>query len=243
MTVTSYWSIVPTFLKPDALEGDKSAVAGQLAADFAGYLSAGLDESGRNSYEPHFPGSEIGADLARKHVEGEANAFSWYAWPPRNVPECRRRLAALHAEWSGLVTLDIPRLAVQASAALGFVDTHAYDHTLSMSDYMMFYGDTPRPDLHPRMQKYLVNKRVRLLLLCGQQENSALQAMKVYMRRVMLHPTGKSNGGNWMHVTNPDARNYAEQIGMFTSPYSGSCTTDSVQAQSTVSTEELGAVL
>lgn len=209
MSLVSYWSIVPVFLKPDALEGENSVMPGRRAADFAMFLAAGLDEPDRLAYDPCFPESAAGAGLARRHVAGESGAFSWYEWPPADVPGCQRRLAELHAEWAGLPSVDVPRIVTRASAALGFEVTQVTDMILTLDDYMVFYGDTPRPDLHPRMQRYLVDRPIRLLMMCGKQQNSALQAMKTYLRRVLVHHSGRSSdGGNLIHVTNPDASNY-----------------------------------
>ncbi|MBB2910622.1 hypothetical protein FHS43_001885 [Streptosporangium becharense] len=211
MSLVSYWSIVPVFLKPDALEGENSVMPGRRAADFAMFLAAGLDEPDRLAYDPCFPESAAGAGLARRHVAGESGAFSWYEWPPADVPGCQRRLAELHAEWAGLPSVDVPRIVTRASAALGFEVTQVTDMILTLDDYMVFYGDTPRPDLHPRMQRYLVDRPIRLLMMCGKQQNSALQAMKTYLRRVLVHHSGRSSdGGNLIHVTNPDASNYPE---------------------------------
>ncbi len=214
-TVTSHWSIVPVVLKPDALEGENCAVPGTLAADFCAYLAADLDSGNLPLRAPHHEGSAAGAELARRHVSGEAGAFEWYAWPVRNVRDCRKRLEELYEIWRLIPSVEIPDVVVQASSALGFEAVHSFDRVLDMDDYMAFYRDTPRPELHPRMQKYLIGKKARLILLCGLQENSALQAMKTYLRRVMLHPTGKSDSGNWIHVTNADAANYPELMRLF----------------------------
>jgi hypothetical protein len=210
------WTVVPVFLKPDALEGPATTVSGPLAADFAGYLSSALDSLSSAGYQPHVPASAGAAELARNHVMAESRAISWYVLRTCELEACQTRLRSLAVEWAAARILPVEQVIRQACIALGFHVVLATDRVVTMEDYEAIYGDTDEPDMHPRMQAYIVGRRIRLLLLCGMQENSALHTMKAYLRRVMRYPTAEAYRiENWLHVTNPDASNYPELLAMF----------------------------
>ena len=95
--------------------------------------------------------------------------------------------------------------------------TLSVDHTFTADDFEAVYGRGDDPSTHPEAREFFVGSRVRMVLLCGQQENSALQVMKTYLRRVPRYTTPESyNLRNWLHVTNPDAWNYPDLIRRFT---------------------------
>ncbi|MBB5979885.1 hypothetical protein [Kribbella solani] len=202
-------------MKPDALGGATSVVDGKLAGDFCMHLAGFVNSEVQLNFTPNFENTIYGAELARRHVGAEADAFSWYKWPITDGASCQARLVELAPRIASRGEIKLVEIVQCVSLALGFEETMSTEHVLSVEDYMAFYRYTNRPDLHPRMQDYLVGKRVRLIMMCGQQENSALQAMKTFLRRVMLHHTGKSNGGNWIHVTNPDVPNYPELLRLY----------------------------
>lgn len=216
MNLVSCWTIVPIVLKPDALEGTSTNVSGLLAADFAFYLSDALDPDSPAAYQPHVPESEGAAELARNHVLAESRAFPWYVVRTRELESCQARLRFLAAGWAKLETLPVATVITEACVALGFHVVMSDDRIVTRDVYQALYGDTDEPSMHPRMQAYMMSRRVRLILLCGPQENSTLQMMKTYLRRVMRYPTADTYRiENWLHVTNPDAANYPELLSMF----------------------------
>ena len=215
VNVTAGWSIVPIFLKPDALSGETASVSGAVAADFAIYLAAALDSLSLPDYRPFVETSRSGAERAQRHAGNEMHAIWWYTAQLQSVVECQRRLHELHMRWANNASIDIPNVVLEASQALGFQLIHSVDRIVSTSEYLAFYGDTDRPEMHGIMRPYLLGKPIRLLLLCGQQENSALQIMKTYARYVMRYHSTKLRIENWIHVTNPDAANYPELLRMF----------------------------
>ena len=211
----SFWSIVPIFLKPDALEGEFTEVSGDTAADFAGYFAAALVDWHASSYIPILPSSKKGALRAKEHAGGEMRAIPWYKYPVLDAEDCYERLMQLHERWKHSSKIAIAEVVSSACQALGFHIVHSLDRVVTEADYMAFYGDTDQPDMHPKMTKYLLFKPIQLLLLCGKQENSALQLMKVFARYIMKFAEQPYSIENWIHVTNPDASNYHHLLAMF----------------------------
>lgn len=211
--VTHGWTVVPIMLKPDALDGPANTVAGPQAADFAIYLASALDGLRLPDYRPLVAASREGAERARERVLAEMATCRWYRMSWRDVDGCRQRLHALHRRWAPTGKVQVAEVVREATAAIGFHVAAATDRVVTLADYDVFYGDSPEPDMHTRMQQYLLGRPVRLILLCGQQENSALHVMKTYLRRVMRYPTSPHVGlENWCHVTNPDAPNFPQFV-------------------------------
>lgn len=228
MNLVSHWTVVPIVLKPDALEGPATSVIGPLAADFASYLCDALDPSSPPAHEPYVAESEGAAELARNHIIAESRAFPWYVLNLRQLESCRCRLRTLAAAWVKLENLPVVNVITEACMALGFDVVLSDDRIVTTEVYQALYGDTDEPSMHPKMRAYMMQRRVRLILLCGPQENSALQIMKTYLRRIMRYPTAASYRiENWLHVTNPDAANYPQLLSMF-----GTLSTGRVNSQS-----------
>ena len=216
------WTIVPIVIKPDALDDTAPFVSGAIAQDFGIYLAHGLDRLKTPDYEPRVAASRGGAALARQHVLGDLTAAPWYTLAVRDLLGCQHALRKLANEWAEKERVAVVDLIEQSCEALGFQRVCSVDLICSLDDYYTLYRDTGQPDMHPRMIEYFVGKRIRCILLCGDQENSALHILKAYLRRVMRYPTPESyNIQNWLHVTNPDASNFAELLRMFHSP--GNC--------------------
>lgn len=213
--LTARWSVVPIFLKPDALEGDATTVAGEIAADFVHYLREAVDSlSFPDDYVPRVEQSRNGALRAHRHATNEMTAISWYVLPLQDVRSVQDRLDELEREWAAAGRLRVGDLLVQTCMALGFRILQDRDRVLTAHDYGVLYGSSDLDTLE-KMRPFLVGKRVRLLVLCGQQENSALQIMKTYARYVMRYPTARVRMENWIHVSNPDEFNYPELLKMF----------------------------
>lgn len=213
MREESFWNTVPIFLKPDALVGTCTTVPGGLAADYAMYLSAALahlDEP--KNYHPFFDASPQGARNAREHVLKEMRELPWYTLSLKSVRSCQERLHGLHSSWSKSPEVEVSTIVSESCSALGFEIALVVDRILNADDYWSFYKDSDEPHMHPLMERYLVGNPVRLILLCGRQENSALQVMKTYLRRVMRYPTEAPKIQNWLHVTDPDASNFPDVL-------------------------------
>lgn len=207
------WTVVPMFLKPDALEGDHTKVKGPIAADFAAALAERLGTKLEHSLST----SDSGAGVARA-TERTASEIKKYAWLSDRVadgPRCGVRLGALRAIWMGVAEVAVADVVCAATQALGFEIAQSADRILTLDDYMAFYRYTDEPDMHERMKQYMLGKRVRLLLACGHQELSVLHIMKIYMRMVIRYPVEKPRMQNWLHVTDGDAPNYPELLRMF----------------------------
>lgn len=212
LRVASCWSVIPIVLKPDALEGDATLVQGALAADFAALLSIALDGQSSDNFEPLVSSSTEGEERARKHAQGEMDAIWWYTREILDAPRCKQRLQRLQAKWGNVRVLPVAEVIADACVAVGFDIVSSVDRILSLCEYMQMYRDTTKPAMHEKMTQFMVGKRVRHILLCGKQQNSALQLLKTYMRYVMRYPTTKPQIENWLHVTNPDASNYSELL-------------------------------
>jgi len=211
----SCWSIVPVLLKPDALTGDATHVGGLLAADFAALLSARLRDPVFEGYQPFVTTSLQGAARAKQHSDAEMKAIWWYTPEIKDLPGCHVRLHELHDKWKDADTVPVAQIIADASVALGFAIAVSVDRALTQAECLAFYRDTDQPDMHEKMQRFMVGQTVRFMLLCGQQENAALQLMKTYLRYVMRYPAAKRQIQNWIHVTNPDASNYPELLRMY----------------------------
>jgi hypothetical protein len=209
------WSIIPVMLKPDALEGHHTRIPGPSAADFAAHLAAAIDSRPEPCVVPLVPTSRAAAERARVHVTNEIAALDWYLPQIRDVPNCQRRLDELRAEWQNASSLAVADVIIASCVALGFTVTLSRSVTLTEADYAVVYRDTDPSPTDDERRRYLIGRPTTLLLLCGRQENSALQMMKTYLRYVCRYPTENARVENWVHVTNPNASNYPELLMMF----------------------------
>ena len=213
--LVSHSSVVPVMLKPDALDGEWTSVPGPLAADFAGYLSGAVESRSLGNDQALAASSPTGAARALADVEYERRLYAWYALLLQAITDCRERLATLQQRWASLPSVVVPEIVADAIVVLGFDIVGVADHVLSIDDDLLFCRHASQPSLHEKMQPYLIGRRVRLLLACGQQENSALQMMKTYLRTVVRYPLEEVTYQNWLHITDPDSAHYAALLRMY----------------------------
>lgn len=214
----SYWSVVPVMLKPDSLIGERASVDGGLAADYGVFFAAALDDlSLPDRYAPRCLGSTAAAIAAARHAKNEMDEITWYASLVQRKEECQRNLRAVAQCWGQEPRVSVSGVIENSIRALGFRIVSTCERTLRVDDYKAMYGDTRRTaEVSAGLQESLVGKVARMLLLCGHQENSALQLLKIYLRYILGGASANNRVRNWFHVTNPNAAFYAECIAMCT---------------------------
>lgn len=214
-TLASFPSTVGVIVKSHALDGPGSRVRRSAAEEFVVALQRtllGLTEL--KALPP--PSREVfhALDEVTKRILYEG----WHAHSLRHPRACQRRLSELaHRYGREPRPLLVERVVVEAAAALGFTVAAARDHSIRREDYGSLFPEAPTVRNHKaEMLSYIAGERVRLIVVVGDEENVALQIMKLCLRNVLQAGVAETatipgtrlprlDVENYVHVCDPDS--------------------------------------
>jgi hypothetical protein len=216
--LNAFWSTVPIFFKPDAISGSETIVSGRAASDFAACLARFIEHRDVLSYNFALDDSAIGAAKAIEHANREITDVSWYNREILEPERCAMNLCKLSRDWVRISELPIPLVFLDAAQALLFDCIARKKITVTEDIYAIYYGNTNHPQIHKKMKPYLIGSEIVVALLCGKQDNSALQMMKTFGRFVMKYSNRPYDYINWIHVANPDDPSFVSSVKLVISP-------------------------
>jgi hypothetical protein len=210
---------VPIFLKPDALTGPTAFSQSTLAVDYLHATVFGLSASYFPERHPTFHGhTRMAAALAREHLK-EVRFPDAGLLMVRDLYGCQRRLMHCARQYSrNPGPTPLRELVERSAAALGFQVTAQRLYRFGQQDFDTVYRSFARPSMREPTKEYLVGKQVLLMLLEGEEYNSVLQVMKVYLRYILKYPYDAwSTIQNYLHVCDQDAEEVEHLRSLLTS--------------------------
>jgi hypothetical protein len=201
--------LIPVFLKPDALRGRYACVEADAASDFFECMRIAIrDVAATHEGKWLLPTTAEAVVHSNYHIFEEAEEEDWYTLKFIDVEGCQDRFGRLQGEYAsfGAASVPVATIFLDALAAVGF---HVIvDRTITMDwhDYDCIYAKWDMPVDKKKMTAYLVGSQIRILLISGNQHNSALQILKEYFRRILRYHSREYNAlQNYVHVSDPGA--------------------------------------
>lgn len=192
------------FLKPDALEGTYARVDSGAAADLFQCLAlAVVDISATYRASWRLPSTAEAVHHSNIHILEEAGEEEWYTLELKETKWCATQLRELEHEYASRNSRPaIEEIFLDALRALGFEIAATLRITMSEHDYEQIYCDWDMPVDKAKMTRYLVGQDIVVMRLVGLQENSALQILKEYLRRILRYHGASYNAlQNYVHVS------------------------------------------
>jgi hypothetical protein len=209
---------VPIFLKPDALTGPTAFSPSTLATDYLHATVFGLSASHFPEHHPAFHGhTRIAAAFAREYLKEVGFPDAGLAMV-RDLYGCQERLLHCARRYSGNPgPVAVQELVERSVAALGFEVSAQRLHRFGEQEFDTVYRSFARPDMRDPTKEYLVGNQVLLMLLEGEQYNSVLQVMKVYLRYILKYPYDPwTTIQNYLHVCDQGAAEMEQLRGLLT---------------------------